>query len=168
MTDSDFDDNIINPATNPDALLGIHDLKIEEEDLTLTLMVKRNGKPIQVYIRYLPCDAAHNFELDDGRRMHPDEKVFHFKRTFDELLDKMNGYCLKNVKIINDLAYPKHTYKGNEIKFSHIAPGEYTRLREKCFPGASDSTADSPIQADVPSGKGRKGLRGGQPSAPGE
>ena len=51
---------------------------------------------------------------------------------------------------------------------SLISPGEFRRLNQLCFPGAIEDLADSDDEGPVSRGPKRKGLRGGQPSTPGE
>jgi hypothetical protein len=151
---TNFED-IIDPEDNADILLEASGKQIKEEVTILSLLV---GTKIKV--RYLPASAASNFQYDDGQQIHADSNPkFKYKKNMGELIRKINDLCLKNIKIIDDLSFPDHVFQRGEVRFSHIAPGEWTRLRELCFPGAQFDTPDSEDPDNVPDRKNSKGLR---------
>lgn len=155
--------DIIDPEDNYQALLEATRETIREEVTILQLMVGRGGnnRKIGVKVRYMPASAASNFEFDDGEPIRQDDRPkFRYKKTIGELLKKINDLCLRNIKIVDDLSFPNHEYKKGEIRFSHIAPGEWTRLRNLCFPGASFDTPDSELADDADSGEDRQGVSG--------
>jgi hypothetical protein len=154
-------DEIIDPEDNSDILMEATGRKIEEETIILPLMVKNaDGNPLKIKVRLLPASAASSFEFDDGTPIR-DEKnpKFKYKKTLGELLKKINSLCLKNIKIIDDLSFPDHTFQKGEIRFTHIGPGEWARLRELCFPGADFDTPDSETKDNAPVRKSGKGVR---------
>ena len=115
----------------------------------------------RVKVRYLPQSIASSLEFDDGTPITPPgtrKPKFDFKKWVREILPKLNGLALKNVQIVNDLD-GKTDMPKNGIRLSLISPGEFRRLQELCFPGASDDSPDSEYE-DLPHDrKNRKGIR---------
>ena len=170
MTDKNFDAEIIDPEEMGDALLAAQGKAVAEDVTILTLMASNDaGNPIRVKVRYKPASSAHSFEADDGMSMRSDNNPkFKYKKTIGELISKMNRLCLKNIQIVDDLSFPSHEFQRGEIRLTLIAPGEFSRLRELCFPGANFDTPDSEVQENVSGRKGGKGLRSRQPAPTGE
>jgi hypothetical protein len=123
-----------------------------------------NDRKIQVKVRYLPASAATNLEFDDNSPIRNEQNPkFKYKKTMTEILNKTNKLCLRNIKIIDDLSFPDHVYQKGEIRFSHLAPGEWTRLREMCFPGGNFDTPDGETEDNAPIRKSSKGVRKDSP-----
>jgi hypothetical protein len=135
--------------------------KIQTDTTILTLMVPGNtAKRVGLKVRYLPANAASNLQFDDGTSIRNEQNPkFKYKKTMSEILKKINGLCLLNIKIIDDLSFPDHEFQKGEVRFSHLAPGEWTRLRDLCFPGANFDTPDGAIEDNAPVRKSGKGIR---------
>jgi hypothetical protein len=152
---------IIDPEEQAELLMEITGKKIESDTTILTLMVPGNSKQnVGVKVRYLPASAATNMQFDDGSPIRNETNPkFRYKKTIGEVLKKINSLCLLNIQIVDDLSFPDHVYQKGEIRFSHLAPGEWTRLRDLCFPGANFDTPDSETEDNAPVRKSGKGVR---------
>ncbi len=152
---------IIDPEDQAELLMEITGKKIQPDVTILTLMVPGNTeKKVGLKVRYLPANAATNLQYDDNlpirNEQHP---KFKYKKAVGDVLKKINELCLLNIKLIDDLSFPDHVYQKGEIRFSHLAPGEWTRLRDLCFPGANFDTPDGEIEDNAPSRARGKGVR---------
>ncbi|MCK9569715.1 hypothetical protein M0R72_12300 [Candidatus Pacearchaeota archaeon] len=158
---------VIDPEEQADLLMEITGKKIEPEVTIITLMVKdASGDNMKMKVRYLPANAASNLQFDDGTPIRNEQNPkFKYKKTMSEILKKINGLCLLNIKIIDDLSFPDHEFQKGEVRFSHLAPGEWTRLRDLCFPGANFDTPDGEIEDNAPVRKSGKGVRKDAPPA---
>lgn len=163
----EFDD-VIDPDLNLEALAEAQGKGIKEETTILELLAKNDyGNPIRVKVRYLPQSIASSLEFDDGTPLKKDGRKpkFNYKKFMESHLAKLNGLALKNVQIVNDLA--GETPGPRDIRLSLISDGEFKRLHDLCFPGASDGSDDSPDQDNEDGGKKRKGLRSRKPDESG-
>lgn len=152
---------IIDPEDQAELLMEITGKQIQSDVTILALMVPGNTeKKVGLKVRYLPANAATNLQFDDGSPIRNEQNPkFKYKKTMSEVLKKINGLCLQNIQIIDDLSFPDHVYQKGEIRFSHLAPGEWTRLRDLCFPGANFDTPDGEIEDNAPVRKSGKGVR---------
>lgn len=148
-------DDIIDPDENLQALAEAMGQPVTEEVTILSLLNQRRVK-----VRYLPQSIGSSLEFDDGSPIAPGTRKpkFNYRKWAKEVLPKMNALALKNVQIINDLDGKAEMPK-NGIRLSLISPGEFRRLQECCFPGATDDSPDSEDEDNAPRGKGRKGIR---------
>jgi len=158
---SNIENDVIDPEDQAELLMEITGKKISEEVTILNLLPKSDkGSGYRVKVRYLPANAASNMQFDDGSPIKQEKNPkFKYKKTMSEFLKKLNELCLKNIKLIDDLSFPDHEFQKGEIRFSHLAPGEWTRLRDLCFPGADFDTPDSEIEDNAPIRKSGKGVR---------
>jgi hypothetical protein len=160
---SNFDD-VIDPELNIDALAEALATPIPEG---VTILALLNGAKVKV--RYLPQSIATSLEFDDGTPIQINKRkpTFNYKKFFKDILPKMNALALKNIRLYDDLSGAVADGK-NWIPLSLISPGEYSRLRDLCFPGADDDSDDSENQDNAASRKSGKGVRRGKSDAPGE
>ena len=155
----DFDD-VIDPDLNLEALAEAQGKGIAEETTILELLAKNEyGNPIRVKVRYLPQSIASSLEFDDGTPLKKDGRKpkFNYKKFIESHLAKLNGLALKNIQIVNDLAGAVPGPR--DIRLSLISDGEFKRLHDLCFPGASDDSADSENEDNADGRKKRKGVR---------
>lgn len=150
----DFDE-IIDPDENIEALAEAMGQPVREEVTILSLI---NGARVKV--RYMPQSIASSLEFDDGTPITPGTRKpkFNFQKWAREVLPKLNGLALRNVQIVNDLDGKAEIPK-NGIRLSLISPGEFRRLQELCFPGASDDSPDGEAQDYAADRPKRKGVR---------
>ena len=162
MTDKNFDD-VIDPDENIAALQEAMGLPVEEEVMILSLL---NGRRVKV--RYLPQSIASSLEFDDGTpiQVQTRKPKFNFRKWAKEIIPKLNGLALLNIEVVNDLD-GACAMSPRAVRLSLISPGEFRRLNQLCFPGASEDW-DSSDEDHVPNRKGGKGLRSWQPTPTGE
>ena len=162
MTDKNFDD-VIDPDENIAALQEAMGQPVAEEVMILSLL---NGRRVKV--RYLPQSIASSLEFDDGTpiQVQTRKPKFNFRKWAKEVIPKLNGLALRNIEIVNDLD-GTCTMSPRAVRLSLISPGEFRRLNQLCFPGASEDW-DSSDEDNVPDRKNGKGLRSWQPTPTGE
>lgn len=157
-------DEVIDPESNIEALLEALNKPIAEETTILKLLNKAKIKVV-----YLPQSIATSLEFDHGTPVQINKRKpkFDYKKFFEDILPKMNALALKNIQIFDDLSGEK-SEGTNWIPLSLIGPGEFSRLRDLCFPGSEDDSADSENQDNANRGKAGKGIRRRQPDTPSE
>lgn len=163
MTDKNFDSEIIDPDENIAALQEAMGQPVAEEVMILSLL---NGRRVKV--RYLPQSIASSLEFDDGTpiQVQTRKPKFNFRKWAKEVIPKLNALALRNIEIVNDLD-GTCTMSPRAVRLSLISPGEFRRLNQLCFPGASEDW-DSEDQDHVPDRKNGKGLRGRESSSAGD
>ena len=162
MTDKNFDD-VIDPDENIAALQEAMGQPVAEEVMILSLL---NGRRVKV--RYLPQSIASSLEFDDGTpiQVQTRKPKFNFRKWAKEIIPKLNALALRNIEIVNDLD-GTCTMSPRAVRLSLISPGEFRRLNQLCFPGASEDW-DSSDEDNVPDRKNGKGLRGRESSSAGD
>lgn len=164
-------EEIIDPELMSDALMEAMGEPVREEVTILQLL---NGHKIKV--RYLPQSIGTSLEYDHGTPTTPPgtRKIkFDYRKWVKDTVQKMNDLALKNVQIVNDITLDGKVdqnivLRKGEIRMSLIGPGEFSQLRELCFPGADSDAPDSEVQPDEARRKSGKGVRGRQPDVSGE
>lgn len=171
-----YDEDVIDPESMEDALAEAMGQTVQDEVLIppLQLLIKNKGSasPIKVKVIYRPVSLGESLAYDHGDPIPQNvrrPKYDYFKST-DETLDKMNAKALKNIRIVNDIGKDGEPIKDyplskGDIRISLIGPGEFTRLRDACFPPKSDELPDNEDESGKTGRKGCKGMRRGQ-SAP--
>lgn len=151
-------DEVIDPEDNIEALMNALKTPIAEKETNLALL---NG--YKILVKYIPQSVATALEFDHGTPINVNKRnpKFNYKKFFDDILPKMNALALQNVQIYNDRAGDK-SEGTNWIPLSLISPGEFSRLRDACFPGADDDSTDSENQDNASRRKVGKGIRRGQ------
>lgn len=170
---TDFDE-VIDPELMEEALAEAMGIQIQDEVLIppLQLLIKNRGSdsPIKVKVRYRPVSWGQSLAYDHGDTIPRDTRrpKYDYFKTTDELLEKMNSLALRNIKIINDIGKDGEPIKDlqvgkGEIKISLIGPGEFSRLRDACFPARAEDT-DSEDSGSKTRSKGSKGHRSREPA----
>lgn len=152
-------EDVIDPDENIEALAEAMGLPIEEKIMWPPLELL-NGQKVKV--RYLPQSIATSLEFDDGTPVTPPgtrRPLFKYSKWVKEVIPKMNALALKNIQIINDLDKKNQEIPKGYVRLSLISLGEFRRLQNLCFPGATDDSSDSEDEDNAPRGKGRKGIR---------
>ncbi len=162
MTDKNFDD-VIDPDENIAALQEAMGQPVAEEVMILSLL---NGRRVKV--RYLPQSIASSLEFDDGTpiQVQTRKPKFNFRKWAKEVIPKLNALALRNNESVNDMD-GTCTRSPRAVRLSLISPGEFRRLNQLCFPGASEDW-DSSDEDNVPDRKNGKGLRGRESSSAGD
>lgn len=168
-----FDEDVIDPESMEEALAEAMGQEIQDEVLILPLLVKNKGSdsPVKIKIRYRPVSIGRSLAHDHGDPIAKDVRrpKYDYFKTTDELLEKMNSLALRNIKIVNDIGKDGEPIKEfsiskGELRISMIGPGEFSRLRDACFPPKSDELPDSEDESGKNGRKGGKGMRRGQPA----
>jgi hypothetical protein len=158
------ENDIIDPEENIDALAEALAQPIRQKVMILTLL-----NDTRVKVRYLPQSIATSLEFDNNTPLSAGKRkpTFNYKKFFKDILPKMNQLALRSIQIYDDLSGEKSEGK-NWIPLSLISPGEFSKLRDLCFPGADESASDSEHEDHVSDRPRGKGVRCGQSNAPGE
>ena len=152
-------DDVIDPDTNLEALNEAMGIEVEQEVTILKLL---NGRKVKV--RYVPQSIGTTLEYDHGTPINTNQRKpkFDFYKWVKEVLPKLNDLALKNIQIVNDIGKADVEMPRNGVRLSLLSNGEFKRLQDLCFPGASDDTPDSDEPDRSNAGKGGKRVWGGQ------
>jgi hypothetical protein len=139
-----------------DALAEAQGITIQEGITVLELLNKK-----KVRVRFTPQSVASSFNYDDGSPIKkPTRKpTFNYRQWSKDTFNKLNDLALKNVQIVDDIAKPNETIPKGGIRLSLISIGEYKRLYNLCFPGASQDVPDSEESDNADDRPNSKGVR---------
>lgn len=169
-------DDIIDPELMQDVLATAMGQPIEDLilDPPLELLVKLPGAAnnVKVKVRYQPQSYGRSLAFDHGDPMPVPgtrRQKYDYFRTTDELLEKMNSLALKNIRVVNDIGKDGNPARDfavspGDIKISLIGPGEFSRLRDACFPPRSEEQTSGEDSGGKARSKGGKGVRGRESS----
>ena len=148
-------DDVIDPDTNLEALNEAMGIEVEQGVTILQLL---NGRKVKV--RYVPQSIGSSLEYDHGTPINTNTRKpkFDFYKWVKEVLPKMNDLALKNIQIVNDIGKADIEMPRNGVRLSLLSSGEFKRLQDLCFPGATDDAPDSDEPDRPKAGKGGKGV----------
>jgi hypothetical protein len=152
-------DEVIDPDIAIEALQEAMGIEVEQGVTILQLL---NGRKVKV--RYVPQSIGSSLEYDHGTPINTNTRKpkFDFYKWVKEVLPKMNDLALKNIQIVNDIGKADIEMPRNGVRLSLLSSGEFKRLRDLCFPGATDDAPDSDEPDRPKAGKGGKGIQRGQ------